>query len=282
LILEWNESLDIGVSVIDAEHRYLVSLINNLHDRAHDPRADRDLGSLFAHLLRYTEVHFRNEEALMQSCAYPALVQHKAQHEALIESLETLSEAFLNGSDHDRARVMEFLRRWLIDHVSRDDRHIGTFLRNSPGPSTEGFAPAFRCHKDGKFKVCSHCDRSWDSFESLAADEHIQVLEPMIDRNNHYFNLLLFNCGCGTTLALQLSELSSIDALPFALEEPGDHGAAPAYCLNGTQCLERCACKFTQTALACLRNDTWADHSEPSAALDRQESPGGHRTAPQS
>ncbi len=62
---EWDAALETGFQLVDAQHRDLFALVNELHDAilAHNDVAV--LGGVLYRLQRYTAVHFHDEEALM-------------------------------------------------------------------------------------------------------------------------------------------------------------------------------------------------------------------------
>ena len=255
MLIEWESKLNLGVPVIDAEHRYLVALVNNLHDSLGDGQGGADLLHLFAHLVSYVGRHFRNEEALMEAVGYPALDEHRVQHEELEEQTSELSERFLSEGDQVSAETMEFLRDWICVHVMSDDQDIGAFLHGKSLPTDWERVPAYAQLSEDVFKRCTMCDRTWSTFDDLVADAGTSAIGCMVDDINLYYNLVLFNCSCGTTLALQLAEVAENCDIDFVLTEHAGSEPPPDYCLrraSASKCLDRCACAYTSEILTLI------------------------------
>ena len=256
MLIEWESKLNIGVPVIDAEHRYLVALVNNLHDSLSTGEGSPDLSHLFAHLIKYVGRHFRNEEALMTAIGYPAITEHKKQHEQLEDKTSDLSEMFLSEGNQVSEKTMELLRDWLFTHVMSEDQEIGAFLSGKSLPDGLEHVPAYAQLSEDVFKQCTLCKKTWKTFDDLAADKDKTAVCCMADEVNHYYNLILFNCSCGTTLAIALAELVDSCDIAFSFTKSADLEAPPAYCLRAEtsgKCIERCACAYTSKILDALR-----------------------------
>ena len=255
MLIEWHSRLNIGVPVIDAEHRYLVALANNLHDSLSADQDTGHLAELFAHLIRYVGRHFRNEEALMKAVAYPAIEEHKKQHELLEDKTSDLSEQFLSVGDRVSVATMELLRDWLFVHVMSEDQEIGAFLNGKNVPDDLEYVPAYAQSSETVFKQCTLCKKSWKTFEDLAADKAKTAICCMADDVNPYYNLIMFNCSCGTTLAMQLAEFVGSCDIPLSFAESAACELRPDYCLrpeSAGKCIERCACAYTSKILDVL------------------------------
>lgn len=255
MLIEWESKLNVGVPVIDSEHRYLVALVNNLHDSLSADESSPDLCHLFAHLIKYVGRHFRNEEALMKAIAYPAIKEHKKQHELLEEKTSDLSELFLSEGNQVRAETMEFLRDWVFIHVMSEDQEIGAFLGGNSLPDHWQYVPAYSQPSEDVFKQCTLCKKTWETFDNLAADKTKTAVCCMADEVNDYYNLIMFNCSCGTTLAMQLAELVGNCDIPFSFTETADCESPPDYCLrteSSGRCIERCACAYANKILGLL------------------------------
>jgi hemerythrin len=87
------------------------------------------LGDIIAGLVRYTERHFAREEKLLDETGYPAATQHRRQHEALTYQVLEVQREFAAGTSATiSADVLRFLRHWLLDHISLDDKKYGPHL----------------------------------------------------------------------------------------------------------------------------------------------------------
>ena len=70
-LFAWNETYSIGVTEIDAQHRRLFSLADELHSAMNAGKGKAVLRKVLHDLITYTQTHFAAEERMMQKCGYP-------------------------------------------------------------------------------------------------------------------------------------------------------------------------------------------------------------------
>ncbi|OJX81121.1 MAG: hemerythrin [Magnetospirillum sp. 64-120] len=114
--------MSVGVPVLDADHRTLVGLINDLHRSVGDDEEYATLGSVLKALEEYADHHFAREERVMEICRYPSTSAHRAMHQRLFSQVRALKDAY----DRDRTAVrakdcLDFLHKWLIEHICSSD-----------------------------------------------------------------------------------------------------------------------------------------------------------------
>lgn len=124
----WDPSYRIGVDVIDRQHQKLFDISNQFYAAwwRHARRAV--LRRIFDELIEYTGYHFAEEERLMQQIGYPALPQHRANHEELVELVNHHRTQLKGRTTGAERQAIEFLRTWLRAHVLDADRKIGVYL----------------------------------------------------------------------------------------------------------------------------------------------------------
>ncbi len=124
----WDPIYRIGVDVIDRQHQKLFDIGSRFYD-AWRRRARRAvLCRIFDELIEYTGYHFAEEERLMQQIDYPALPQHRANHEELVELVNHYRTQLKGRTTGAERQALEFLRTWLRAHVLDADRKIGVYL----------------------------------------------------------------------------------------------------------------------------------------------------------
>ena len=255
MFIEWNQSFEINVPVVDAEHKYLVQLVNDLHVEFKKNNLDKDIAHIFEHLASYTQKHFANEESVMAKVKYPEIEEHKKQHRELLETARNLSEQYLDGSESITEDIMQFLKAWVVTHIIESDNKIGKFVELNPLPSDWQPEAAFSEANKNIFKQCTFCGKEWLTFKEFANDEDNNMIGYHIDEINHMYNLIYVNHTCGTTLGLLLSDFIGTSEIPFVLEEEKDRYTTPSYCLKENKadsCHSRCACKYTSEILKIL------------------------------
>lgn len=132
-LITWDQSLSVGVPDLDAQHRRLVDMINDLHDAMAKGRGRDALKPLLTRLVQYTATHFQAEEQYMRKIDYPNLSQHKAEHENLVRRVKELTQSYESNQISLTIETMNFLRDWLTNHIRRVDRQYAPTAAPSRG-----------------------------------------------------------------------------------------------------------------------------------------------------
>lgn len=127
--IEWTGALSVGVPSIDAQHRQLVDLLNDLDAAVAHGYTDEITRSMLDRLIRYANEHFGYEEELFARTGYPDAVAHVTEHALFRQHVEELDKRARRGEFVLGIEVVRFLREWLLDHVQVTDRAYGVHLR---------------------------------------------------------------------------------------------------------------------------------------------------------
>ncbi len=130
--IKWKEAYSVKVEEIDAQHKKLIGLINQMADAMSIGRGRDVLSTVLTELVDYTVYHFNTEERLFQQYGYPEYKKHKKIHAALAGKTRELKESFDRGNKQISIDVMLFLSNWLNNHILEVDKKYGSFL-NSKG-----------------------------------------------------------------------------------------------------------------------------------------------------
>ncbi|WP_299734286.1 bacteriohemerythrin [uncultured Endozoicomonas sp.] len=126
-LFPWSDKFCIGIEEIDAQHRVLVDLLNELHRAIHEHHGSEAAAEILGRLVEYTRIHFAVEEALMRVLDYPDYEEHKKHHGQLIEQVNGLHRRVLDGQ-HVTFELLHFLRVWLSKHILEEDREYVPFM----------------------------------------------------------------------------------------------------------------------------------------------------------
>lgn len=131
--IEWSESMSVGNSAVDHDHKIIVQLINQLHQELSTTQDRKTQGSTLNTLIDYTLYHFAREEQVMQACKYPLFAEHKRQHEGLTEQVADIAHRF-NEKKEDiiQDELLEFLKNWLINHILKQDMGFRPYAEYNP------------------------------------------------------------------------------------------------------------------------------------------------------
>ncbi len=129
--MEWNESLAVGIDLIDSQHKNWIERFNAVSAAIENMQGPQRIAEALTFLGDYTRFHFETEERYMTQYAYPELAQHQAKHEELKKTLADLEEEYEEeGATHILAESIDtFLSNWLVGHITDVDRKFGAFLQ---------------------------------------------------------------------------------------------------------------------------------------------------------
>ncbi len=132
LRIEWDESLAIGHGTIDDQHR---ALFNQVEDFVKSVRQYQDysrIASVIDFLDNYIAYHFESEEKCMADHNYPFLPLQVQQHRRFCRYFAGFKEEVAQHlNEHPTFLLFQtqiLVIDWLVNHVSKLDRHFGKFL----------------------------------------------------------------------------------------------------------------------------------------------------------
>ncbi len=132
--IAWKPEFSVGIAGLDDDHRHLIALLNESQVAMDDEQGRLALRSILEGLIWYTRSHFRAEEVLMQTYAYPKLASHKAEHDRLTNQVIHFADGFKSGVDAEviSVQVATMLEEeWLAKHILQCDAAYAQFFRSN-------------------------------------------------------------------------------------------------------------------------------------------------------
>lgn len=130
-LLQWRDHYSVGIDAVDHEHKELIALINQLHDKlmskGEKPSIDAFFGDLFAGI----SAHFALEERFMREHRYDQLVQHKTDHERLLDEIRDIMDDF-EDNEIASAALGSRLDAWFSRHFETHDARLHKALGSHP------------------------------------------------------------------------------------------------------------------------------------------------------
>jgi methyl-accepting chemotaxis protein len=120
--IEWNENLSVGVPAMDAHHKKLVGLINQLHGAMRSGQGRAAVGPALEELANYTQYHFSAEEKLMEQHRCAGLPEQQEAHGKLIAAVSNVRQKLAAGQQGVSLEVLTMLKDWLVNHIQRKDK----------------------------------------------------------------------------------------------------------------------------------------------------------------
>lgn len=116
--------------MIDAQHQRLFALAGNLHEAVSRGKGAAVLEQALTQLVDYTKEHFAAEERLMRLHSFPELNSHRKEHEKLTAQVLEFQERFRRKEAYVTLDLMQFLKTWLAQHISRSDQKYAATIRD--------------------------------------------------------------------------------------------------------------------------------------------------------
>jgi len=128
VMFEWKNEYSVGIASIDAQHKKLFAIAEELHEAMRTGQAKPVLSKILDRLVQYTASHFAHEESLMKTHAYPDFAAHQSAHEALKKQVMDFQREFQAGETFISIELMTFLKDWLEKHIKGTDMRYSPFL----------------------------------------------------------------------------------------------------------------------------------------------------------
>jgi hemerythrin-like metal-binding protein len=127
-LIEWRDEFSIGLPDVDHEHREMISMINALHESL-GPAVDGDrvvaaLGEIHARIA----AHFALEEREMHRLDYIAFLDHKADHERLLDDILDIMDSVEATAGYDPVKFGRRLSKWFTEHFRTHDARLHRWL----------------------------------------------------------------------------------------------------------------------------------------------------------
>lgn len=128
LDLKWKAEYNTGISEIDYQHQYFLSLVKRITDIITDTNNHIYCHRLFTELVYYARFHFYSEETIMINYNYGDVDNHKEMHMDLIDLLTNeINSMSDNMSDYQH--FIYFLLKWFVRHTMEEDKKIAGCMK---------------------------------------------------------------------------------------------------------------------------------------------------------
>ena len=127
LYINWTKENEIGIKIIDEQHRGIISTINSLYYFIQTGQKKEIIVPTISALKQYIKIHFQTEEALMLEADYPDLEHHIKLHENWTQEAEKVFDKVL--SEKDSALLLKFLKDWWIKHIQNEDIKYTSYIK---------------------------------------------------------------------------------------------------------------------------------------------------------
>ena len=129
--IKWDDSLSVGIDLIDEQHKMLIQKIKDLSEAVAASRGLEKILQTLEFMIDYTEFHFGTEEKHMTELGYPEIEDHKQRHKEFVSTLNHMVEDFEEDGATEAlsTSINTYLMNWLIKHIKSIDCKFGEFLQ---------------------------------------------------------------------------------------------------------------------------------------------------------
>jgi len=120
LAFVWDDSYQLGIPVLDEQHRTIASNLNSLSYLIRVGRSESIIEATLNTLDQCMRIHFSTEEEILEAAAFPGLKEHRAAHQAFSRQIQ---DRLASGSGTTTADgILRFLIDWWPRHITSEDR----------------------------------------------------------------------------------------------------------------------------------------------------------------
>jgi len=117
-----------GIEIIDNEHKMLFEIADKIYNLSKNEfvidKYDR-IVNLIEELKGYAALHFRDEEAYMESINYKKMFTQKVDHDNFIKKLNQIDLNDLDANQEEYIlELLDFINDWLVSHILEKDKLI--------------------------------------------------------------------------------------------------------------------------------------------------------------
>jgi len=129
-LLQWEDSLCVGVDAIDRHHQRIFNLVNTFFQHMMGGDGGNAAIAVSSELDHTIVSHFAAEEALMEQHNFEGTDTHRRCHKEFLDRVGTLKEAIGANQPDAAAQLFDYVSTWLDDHIRTEDKAMGAFIRD--------------------------------------------------------------------------------------------------------------------------------------------------------
>lgn len=118
----WNDEFNVGIKIIDEQHRYFVSVLNKVIDVVGLSKSKGEIDEIFQEIERYSSIHFSTEEEYFKKFNYEGAEKHIEQHDKFKEKIKEIRRQYYNDQITSSFNLADFLEDWLLKHLDGMDK----------------------------------------------------------------------------------------------------------------------------------------------------------------
>ncbi len=128
-LVEWKDEYRTGIASVDHEHEALIRLLNDLHAEVQGAAEIDSVLAFFGEVHARISAHFALEERIMRKQRYDQYLDHKSDHERLLDGIRDIADDYEAGLYGDFKEVLSaHLGEWFTQHFKTRDARMHKIL----------------------------------------------------------------------------------------------------------------------------------------------------------
>ena len=129
-IVKWEANFELGIELIDNQHKELVRHINDLYKAclAGNQAADESFKETMHLMVEYVRFHFGAEQEMLSRVKFPSYHEHKTQHDTLVATILSTAQEFNDGKKLVPHRFVRSLKDWVMGHIAVYDKIYAAYI----------------------------------------------------------------------------------------------------------------------------------------------------------
>jgi len=120
-LINFDDSLKLGIPEIDKQHEFFVYLTNKLHKEISEDISYEDAIQYIDELFKYAKYHFSKEEFYFKRYGYVNLPEHVNEHNKFVNDIEKFRKEYLSDSASLPYDILSFMANWFVTHIKESD-----------------------------------------------------------------------------------------------------------------------------------------------------------------
>ena len=128
--MPWKEEYNLGIELIDDQHKKLVSIINDLYSAFYRKDSNTMLFKILCEMETYSHQHFATEENYFKITMYKNQSEHILSHNEFRHKAKDFKQQFQSGQPIT-FRLINYLKEWLLKHILKEDKEYVPTLKQT-------------------------------------------------------------------------------------------------------------------------------------------------------
>jgi len=129
--IDWKDSLSIGLTTIDDQHKILIDLISQLASAINENRTKKQIKTLLKAAVDYSEYHFAVEERNFSTYKFSDAAKHISIHRELNADIKAVQDDFISKSNAIIIdRINDFAHKLAAHFITEDIKYVQLFKEN--------------------------------------------------------------------------------------------------------------------------------------------------------